>query len=218
MSSKPISEYDSNSMSELPSPSNCKKKATIVGVVILCLAALVATYFWDPTFHGFVNNTLSKIQSMMSDVHLSVAQALLYITLPLGGVALAIGCIAHIHRTHKTRLKDNEMLLDDGKSSLLYTLKEMQPTVRELTIAAIAMATLILIGIGGFAVFQYVPHANQWINQIFSHPLQLWQALSYVGGATAGTALMIGLIIHMVQSIKASQEQQRRMEGIQNVE
>ena len=202
----------------LPPQCDYKKPLAITGVVLLCLAVLVATYFWDPTFQGFVNSTFSKVQSALVNVHLSVPQALLYIALPVGGLALAMGCIAHVHRTHQRRLEDREPLLDDeAQSSLLYTLKEMQPTAREWAIAGVVAAVLVVMGIGGFAVFQYVPQANQWIEKIFGHQFELWQAIAYVGGGTVGTALLTGLVIRSIQCANAHREEQLRWEA-QNVE
>lgn len=216
MSWQTIQKPNTDSTVKQPSR-DYKKPLAIIGAVLICITALVATYFWGPSFHRFVNNTFLKIQSDMVNVHLTTGQALLYITLPVGCVALAVGCITHVQREYQRRLKDRELLLEDGENSLLHTLKEMQPTARQLTITGIALAVLVLIGIGGFAIFQYVPHANQWIDQIFNHPLQLWQALVYVGSSTVGTVLMIGLIIHSMQTIHANRAEQQKW-GAQNVE
>ncbi len=205
-----------DSATKPPPQCDYKKPLAIVGAVLICLAALVATYYWDPTFQSFVNNTFTKIQSAIANVHLTTPQALLYIALPIGGVALTIGCTAHIHRTHQRRLEDRTLLLDDGKSSVLYTLKEMKPTSREWTIAGVAAAALILIGIGGFAIFQYAPHANQWIEQIFSHKFELWQAIVYVGGGTSGTALMIGLTVRAIQCCNEQKEEKQKWEAQTN--
>ena len=204
---------DINKQAKLPSQCDFKKPLAITGVVLLCLATLVATYFWVPTFNSFVNSTFSKIQSAMVDVHLTTAQSLLYIALPMGGVAIAVGCIAHVHRTHQRRLENQELLLDDGKSSLLYTFKEMQPTARGWAIAAIVIAVAVVIGIGGFALFQYVPQASQWIEKIINHPFELWQAVTYIGGGTLATALLAGLIIRSIQYIKDQREEQQRWEA-----
>ena len=193
---------------ELPSQMNYKKPLAITIAVLACLAGLTATYFWCPTFHSLINNAFSE----MTNVHLTVAQSLVYIALPIGGLALAIGLLAHVRRTHQRRLEPMDLLLhDESTRSLMHTLKEMKPTARGWASAGIIIAALVVISIVGFAIFQYVPQANQWVNQIFSHKFELWQALACVGGASLGTALLTGLIIHSIQYINEQREEQEKL-------
>lgn len=190
-----------------PSNKNCKLTVAITAAVLLCLGSLVVSYFWDPTFHTFIN----QIPTEMAKAHLTVGQSLLFIALPIGGISVAVGAMAHIYRTHQKNV-DEWQNYPSMDTSWRNTLKEMNPTPREWKIIGIVAAVLVVLGVVGFGVFQYVPQANELI----CHPIQLWQALAYVGGGAAGTALLIGGIIATVQCHREQQEELKKMRGIED--
>lgn len=198
------------------------KKAWLAGggaLAALAAAGVIAAYFLSPAVHTFINHTASQIQSGMVNVHLTGQQALLYIGLPIAGACLATGLIVHVYRKHQ-RLKRDSLYILDGVS-FKDTLKEMKPTKRGLAITGIVLSALVLAGLTGFAVMHYVPSANQWMNQqalpfaqgVLNHKLQLWQALAYVGGGTAGAALIAGLGIRTIQYVIDRREDQRRSDN-----
>ena len=204
-------------------PPQSSKKGVIAGGVILAAlaavgaAAFAAAYILSPTFHTFVNHTISPIQHGQ----MSVGEGLLYIALPVGGTALLLGLGIHFYNKHRERIKKKPPNLDDYNmepstnslkeigTSLKQSIKAMRPTRRQFLIGMVAIGALALLAAGGFLIFHFVPVAHHWLHHqaipilqnYLHHKIQIWQGLAYMGGGTAAAALITGVAILLFQNL-----------------
>ncbi len=220
MSSDGVSEsYLTSLIYGEPQPTaSCSAKPWVIsGVALLVIgvAGAVLAYYFNPTFHNFVNQAALDISKFVTTSQLSTQQSLLMITLPVAGAALITGLTIHIVRSHKEKVQSHERLpISQEEPRLIDTLKEMAPTKKQMMTTGIVLATLLLIGSAAYAVIHWVPVVNQWVTgqalpqlqPLLNHQFVFWQSALYFGAGTAALAVITGLGSTAIRSCKERQE------------
>jgi len=165
--------------------------APLIAIAVIA-GSLTAAYFLSPNFAAVFNG------------HMSIADGLLCIGVPIVGTSLLINSAIYIYRKHQQGKYGLDSFEKDKLQEFKNTLKGLvTPTRRQMIVTGIVLLVLSAMGIAGYLVFHYVPVANQWIHgevlSALQSNVQIWQALTYIGGGCTAVALTTGWAMYLFQ-------------------
>lgn len=188
-----------------------KKGVAIAAIAIVILGALGILIGLHPSAAG---NLLQNSVKALSHGKMSVGQSLLYIGVPILSGTLLTVMVIRINQNRRALREEEELVSMKKSEKRRAIIDHMLPSMKQ---AKYTIATTIALGVlalAGFLIFTYVHPAHQWLHQTampfvqhgLNHQIQVWQGLTYVGGASLGAAVLTNLAVHLITKCKNQSE------------